>query len=83
MLVIKNLFRVIGQERQIQEKREPVTVDQEQNRENAVNCSFRDDVCIEAVAKVNGVDVITFQIAIHDGKKHLEEEVYGVYQHGQ
>jgi hypothetical protein len=100
---------------------------------------FRDDVCVEAVAEIDGVDVVTtskgdtklacalgcgvagkpeqvafvhdesgrivslsiggrannlviqlgnvayapFQIAIHDGEEDLEEQIDGVYQHGQ
>lgn len=44
------LLDVKGQQRQIQNQGDPVSVDQEQCRQESVNGSFRDDVRVEAVA---------------------------------
>jgi len=44
-----------------------------------VNGSFRDDVGVEAVAEVNRIDIVTFQIAVHDCEEDLEEKVDGIY----
>lgn len=54
-----------------------------------MNSSFWDDVGVESVAQVNGIDVVAgkgqllpcsvclvdepFQIAVHDSEKHLEK----------
>jgi len=45
-----------------------------------LNSGLRDDVGIEAVAEIDRVDIVTFQIAVHDGEEDLEEEVDGIYQ---
>jgi len=47
-----------------------------------VNGGFGDDVGVEAVAKIDGVNVVTFQVTIHYGKEHLQKQVDGVYQDG-
>jgi len=83
MLVFKDLLRVPCQEGQVQEEGQPVSVDEKEDSEEAMDGGFRDDVGVEAVAEVDGVDVVTFQIAVHDGEENLEEEVDGVYQHSQ
>ena len=44
---------------------------------------FRDNVHVEAVAEVDGVDVVAFQVAVHDGEEDLEEEVDGIEQDGE
>jgi len=46
-----------------------------------VDGSFGDNVGVEAVAKVNRVDVVAFQIAVHDGEEDLKEEVDGIDKH--
>jgi len=83
MLVVKDLLRVVCQERQIQENCQPVSIDDKEDGEEAMYSSFRDNVGVETVAQIDGVDVITFQIAVHDGEEDLEEQVDGVYQHSQ
>lgn len=107
------LLRVERQERQVEENREPVAIDDEEESQESVDGGFGDDVGVETVAQVNRVDVVTanegapvsdlqskgmeldesfasreeanspFQIAVHDGEEHLEEEVDGVDQHRQ
>lgn len=62
---------------------------------------LRYNVCVQAIAKVDRIDIVTadgserdlsglireqdipFQIAVHNGKEHLEKEVDGVYQYRQ
>lgn len=53
------LLRVESQKRQVQQQREPVSIDQEQEGQESVNSGFGDDVGVEAVAEVDRVDVIT------------------------
>ena len=40
-----------------------------------MDAGFGDNVHVEAVAEVDGVDVVAFQIAVHDGEEDLQEEV--------
>jgi len=83
MGVIDNLLDVPGQERQVQDQRHPVSVDKEKEGQETMDGDFRDDVGVEAVAEVNRVDVIAFQIAVHDGEEDLKEEIDGIYEHGE
>ncbi len=52
------LLDVPGQERNVQEQRNPVSVDEEQEGEEAVYGRLGNDVRVEAVAKIDGVDVV-------------------------
>lgn len=52
------LLGVPGEQRQVENKRQPVAVDEEQEGEEAVDGSFGDNVGVETVAQVNGVDVV-------------------------
>lgn len=40
-----------------------------------MDAGFGDDVHVEAVAEVDGVDVVAFEIGVHDGEEDLQEEV--------
>jgi hypothetical protein len=53
------LLGVEQNERQVQHDGEPVPVDDEEEGQEGVDSGFGDDVRIETVAKVDGVDVIT------------------------
>lgn len=83
MRVVNNLLDVVSEERQVEDQRNPVSVDQEQERQESVDGDFGDDVRVEAVAEVDGVDVVAFQIAVHDGEEHLKEEVDRIYNDGE
>jgi hypothetical protein len=72
------LLCVPGQERQVEDERHPVAVDQEQDSQESVDTGLRDDVHVEAVAQVDRVDVVAFQVRVHDGEEHLQEEVDGI-----
>lgn len=52
------LLRVEGQERQVEQDGEPVTVDDEKEGQEGVDGSFRDDIGVETVAQVDRVDVV-------------------------
>lgn len=79
MSVVNNLLDVVAQERQVEDKRQPVSVDQEHESEESMDGGFGNDVGVEAVAEVDRVDVVTLEIAVHDSEEDLEEEVDGVY----
>jgi hypothetical protein len=53
------LLGVKGEEWQVENKRKPVAVDKEQKGQESVNSGFRDDVCVEAVTEIDGVNVVT------------------------
>jgi hypothetical protein len=57
-LYVHILLCVPGQQRQVQDKRHPVSIDQKQDSQESVYGSFGDDVGVEAVTKVDRVDVI-------------------------
>lgn len=57
--VCNRLLCVPCKQRQVEDQSDPVAVDKEQNGDESVDGSFGDDVGVEAVAKVNRVDVIT------------------------
>lgn len=43
-----------------------------------MDAGFGNDVHVEAVAEVDGVDVVAFQVRVHDGEEDLQEEVNGI-----
>ena len=53
------LLDVPAEERKVKDKSQPVAVDEEQEGQEAVNGSLGDDVCVETVAKIDRVDVVT------------------------
>jgi hypothetical protein len=52
------LLGIERQQRQVQEDSEPVSVDHEEEGKESVDTSFRNNVGIETVAKIDRVDVI-------------------------
>lgn len=53
------LLDVPAQERQVENKRHPVSVDKEEEGQETMHSSLGDDVGVESVAEVNGVNVVT------------------------
>lgn len=53
------LLDVPSQERKVENQRQPVAVDEEEEREETVDGSFGNDVGVEAVAEVDRVDIVT------------------------
>jgi hypothetical protein len=45
-----------------------------------VDTSLRDDVHVKAVTQVDRVDVVAFQVRVHDGEEDLQEKVDGIDQ---
>lgn len=56
--VVDNLINIIPQQRQVEDKRDPVAVDQKQKGEETMDGGFRDDVGVQAIAEVDWVDVV-------------------------
>lgn len=52
------LLGVPGEEREVEDQRDPVTIDQEQEGQETMHSSLGNDVGVESVAEVNGVDVV-------------------------
>lgn len=55
------LLRIEDEQRQVQDDSKPVSVDDEQEGQESVNGGFGDDVGVETVAEINGVDVVTVE----------------------
>jgi TPP-dependent indolepyruvate ferredoxin oxidoreductase alpha subunit len=83
VLVVKDLLSVVGEQRQVQDNRKPVAIDNEQEGQESMNSSLGDNVGVETVAEFDGVEVVTFQIAVHNGEKDLKEQVDGIDQDRQ
>ena len=77
------LLCVPRKEGQVENERHPVAVDQEQDGQEGVDTSLGDDVHVKTVAQVDRVDVVAFQVRVHDGEEHLQEEVDGIDQDGE
>lgn len=77
------LLCIESHERQIQQERNPVSIDQKQRRQESMYRRLGEDIRIQPVAKINRVDVVAFQIAVHYRKENLEKEVHCVEQNGQ
>lgn len=77
------LLRIPGQQRQVQNERHPVAVDQEQDGQESVDAGLGDDVHVQAVAEIDRVDVVAFQVRVHDREEDLKEEVDGIEQDGK
>ena len=54
------LLDVEQHKRQVQNQGHPITVDKEQRSEESVDTGFGDDVGVQAVAKVDRVNIVTF-----------------------
>lgn len=52
------LLCVESQERQVEQDGDPVTIDDEEEGQEGVDGSFRDDIGVETVAQVDRVDVV-------------------------
>ena len=74
------LLPIPRRERDIQQQWQPIPINQEQGGEECVDAGFGNDVHVEAIAKVDGVDVVAFEIGVHDGEEDLQEEVHCVEQ---
>lgn len=81
--VVNDFLYVPCEQRQIQDQCHPVSVDKEQKGQETMYGGLRDDVGVKTVAEIYRIDVVTFEVAVHDGEKDLEEEVNGIYQYRQ
>ena len=77
------LLPIPSDQRQIQQQRQPIPVDQEERRQERVHAGLGDNVHVEAVAQVDGVEVVALEVAVHDGEEDLQEEVDGVEEDGE
>jgi hypothetical protein len=69
--VVNDLLDVPAKERQVEDKRHPVSIDKEEECQETVYGSLWDDVGVESVAEVNRVNVVTFQVTVHNSEKDL------------
>jgi hypothetical protein len=76
--VANDLLDVPSEKRNVEQKRQPVAIDQEKECQESVYGSLGDDVGVETVAEVDRVDVVALQIAVHNSEEDLEEQVDGI-----
>ena len=48
-----------------------------------MDAGFGDNVHVEAVAEVDRVDVVAFEVGVHDCEEDLQEEVDGIEEDGE
>jgi hypothetical protein len=53
------LLHIECQKRQVEHERQPVPINQKQDSQESVNSRLRNNVCVKAVAQIDGIDVIT------------------------
>lgn len=53
------LLDVPAKERQVENKRHPVSVDEEEEGQETMHSCLGDDIGVESVAEINGVNVVT------------------------
>lgn len=58
------LLHIEGKHGQVQYQREPVSIDKEQQGQEGVDSGFGEDVGVQAVAEVNGVDIVTLMASL-------------------
>lgn len=58
-LMVHVLLSVVGEQRQVQDNRKPVAIDNEQEGQESMNSSLGDNVGVETVAEFDGVEVVT------------------------
>lgn len=66
-----NSVDVPCQQGEVDQERPPVAADEEKSGEESVDHHLGENVPIETVAQVNGVDVVHLQITVHDREEHL------------
>ena len=64
------LLDIPSQQRQVEDQGDPVAVDKEQEGYEPVDGDFGDDVRVEAVAEVDGVDVVAVDTAGSASSRH-------------
>jgi hypothetical protein len=57
--ILDALLDVPSKERKVQNQRNPVAIDEEEEGEESMDGGFGDDIGVEAVAQIDGVDVVT------------------------
>lgn len=81
MRVVNDLLDIPAEKGQVKDEWQPVSVDQEDKRQESMYGGFGDYVGVEAVAEIDRGDVVAFQVAVHDGEKDLQEQVDGIHQY--
>jgi len=71
MCVVNDLLDIECHKWQIEDERNPVPVDEEQDSQEPMNRRFRNNVRVQTVAKVDRIDIVTLEITIHDSEEHL------------
>lgn len=56
--VLENLLHVPGEQRQVENESDPVAIDQEQESQETVHGSLRDNVRVQTVAEIDRVDIV-------------------------
>lgn len=68
---------------QVQQEDEPEAIDQEKDSQKHMDGSLRDEPWVQLMTQLDWVDVVTLQVGVHDGEKHLSEQVHNVDNDGK
>lgn len=83
VVFVDELVDVKRQQWQVQQEDKPVAVDQEKQGQKPVQSGLGDEPWVQFVAQLNRIDVVTLQIRVHDGEKHLREQVHRIDNDGK
>lgn len=62
MVVLVDSIGVPSKQGHIDQETEPVAVDEEQNSQQRLNGRFRENVVVQSVAEINGIDVVWLEL---------------------
>lgn len=60
------LLSIVSNKRQIQKQRQPISIYQEKEGEKGLNSGFGDNVRVEAIAEIDGIDIVTTTVSAVD-----------------
>lgn len=67
----------------VQQEHKPEAIDQEKNSQKGVDRSLRNKPWVQLMAQLYGIDIVTLQVRVHNGEKHLGEQVHNVHNDGE
>lgn len=83
MVFVVELVDVECKQWQVQQEDEPEAIDQEKDSQKHMDGSLRDEPWVQLMTQLDWVDVVTLQVGVHDGEKHLSEQVHNVDNDGK
>lgn len=83
MVLFQHLVGIVSKQWQVQQEHKPVTINEEENSHDRMQTSLRKEAGVQFVTQLDWIDIITLQIRVHDGEKHLCKQVKCVDAHSK